>query len=161
MKRVELDLKQMMDINGKLARVEKVDTQVVSNLLLSGVINVIEQHDHIEELEEQIKLLEHSDTTSKMRLESLENWVLRQGDSIINLDEKLSILDVNGAIIEESKEIKEMNKKIVELDLKVNQVRVPSGKENLVSKDKPSCRSTKCKDCNIEFIRNCDLEKHL
>jgi outer membrane murein-binding lipoprotein Lpp len=44
-------------------------------------------------------------------------------------------LDVNGAIIEESKEIKELNKKIAQLDLKVNQVRDPSGKENLVSKD--------------------------
>ena len=47
-RRVELDIKHMMNINDKLARGEQIDSKVVSNLLLSGVINVIEQH--VEEL---------------------------------------------------------------------------------------------------------------
>ena len=46
-------------------------------------------------------------------------------------------MDMNGAIIEESKEIKKLNRKIVELDIKVSQVRIPSGKENH-GNDKPA-----------------------
>ena len=54
-KRVELDIKHMVEINEKLSKGVKVDSQVVSNLLLSGIINIIEQHKTVEELEQKIK----------------------------------------------------------------------------------------------------------
>ena len=41
MKKVNLDFKQMISIHKKPSKGEKVDPQVVSNLLLGGVINII------------------------------------------------------------------------------------------------------------------------
>ena len=46
-KRVELDIKHMVEINEKLSKGVKIDPQVVSNLLLSGIINIIEQQNTV------------------------------------------------------------------------------------------------------------------
>ena len=88
-RRVTIDMKKMVEINEKLSQGVKVDPDVVSNLLLNGIINIIDQNECLDELEQRIKLLEHSDITNKARIESLESWILKQADSINNLDEKL------------------------------------------------------------------------
>ena len=98
-KRVEIDIKQMVEVNEKLAKGIKVDPDVVSNLLLNGIINFIDQNESLEKLEEKVTQLEHNEICTKARLESPESWVIRQGDSINQLDEKLGVMDEIGAIV--------------------------------------------------------------
>ena len=72
----------MVEINEKLSQGVKLDPNVVSNLLLNGIINIIVQHEFVEDLEERIKQFEHKYITNRARIESLESWVLQQADSI-------------------------------------------------------------------------------
>ena len=161
-KRVVLDIKHMVEINEKLSKGVKVDSQVVSNLLLSGIINIIEQHETVEELEKKIKQLEHIDITTNARLESLESWVLEQNNSIHRLDELLSVMDKNGAVVKESKEIKELKGKVNSLEINLKQVRIPTEQKTVSERnDEQVPKSIKCEECNEEFTRNCDLEVHL
>ena len=161
-KRVELDIKHMVEINEKLSKGLKIDYHVVSNLLLSGIINIIEQNKTVEELEQKIKHLEHSDITTKAKLEALENWVLKQDDNIHQLDELLSVMDKNGAVVKESNQIKELARKVSDVETNLRQVRSTTKKINKSEvNDEQVSKSMKCKECNDEFTRNCDLEAHL
>ena len=47
LKKVEVDVQLMVNTHDKLARGLTVDHDVVSNLLLGGVINILQQHDAI------------------------------------------------------------------------------------------------------------------
>ena len=51
-KRVELDIKKMIDVHNKLSNVKNVDQRVVIVLLLGGAMNILHQHDALEKLEE-------------------------------------------------------------------------------------------------------------
>jgi hypothetical protein len=54
----------MLDAQNKLAQGEYVDQQVLSQLLLGGIINIIAQHDTIVKVEKKMKLLEHEHVTN-------------------------------------------------------------------------------------------------
>ena len=43
----------------KLAHGQKVDPEIVSNLLLGGIINILAQHDTIASIEEKLKIVQH------------------------------------------------------------------------------------------------------
>ena len=88
-KKVELDLKKMFEINKKLSSGERVQPEVVSNLLLSGIINILVQHDAIVEAEAIIKALEYDKVSNQARIEALENWVLMQDDKVEEINEKI------------------------------------------------------------------------
>ena len=107
-KPVQLDLRRMVDTHEKLSKGESVDQQTVSTLLLAGVINITSQHDAIAELEDRIKALEHSDITQRSRIESVENWILIQNDTIANLVEKISSNDNGQAKESEIEALKEI-----------------------------------------------------
>ena len=79
--------------------------------MLNGV--KIDPHHILEDLEERIKAIEHNNFMNQTRTEALENWVLKQEEQIDKLSDKLSTMDVNGAIIEESKEIEALKKKVL------------------------------------------------
>jgi hypothetical protein len=89
-KKVEVDLKLMLDTHEKLARGILVDQHVISNLLLGGIINILEQHDTIEEMEKRIKVVEEMSLTDKIRIEALENWALKQADDLKVQNERVS-----------------------------------------------------------------------
>ena len=91
-----------------------------AHLLFNGIINIIDQNECVDDLEKIIKQLEHSDITNKVRIESLESWILKQAYSIKNLDEKLEPMDKTGAFIKESKEDIKENIKLEQ------QVKLPS-----------------------------------
>ena len=149
----------MVEINEKLSQGVKVDPDVVSNLLLNGIINIIDQNECLDELEQRIKLLEHSDITNKARIESLESWVLKQGDSINNLDEKLESMDKTGAVNKESKDIVELKMKMSQLE---QQVKLPSSKNTVLKAEKERVfKAVKCKECGDIFSKNFELEKHM
>ena len=113
--KIEVDLKQMIDVHGKLSKGANIDPSVVSGLLLAGVINILGQHDELEQLEERIKALECNNLTNRNRIEALENWVVKQDELITVLDGKLSTMDQSGVIIKEGIELKEIKKRIVSL----------------------------------------------
>ena len=91
--KIEVDLKKMVEIHDKLSKGANIDPKVVSGLLLSGIINILKQHDALEHLEEKIKVLEHDSLTNRNRIEALENWVTKQDEAISNLSVKLSESD--------------------------------------------------------------------
>ena len=52
MKRIELDIKKIIDVHNKLYNVKNVDQRDVIVLLLGVVMNILHQHDALEKLEE-------------------------------------------------------------------------------------------------------------
>ena len=53
-KRVDVDFNKMIKIHEKLSKGETVDPQIVSTLLLAGVINITSQHDALEGMGDKI-----------------------------------------------------------------------------------------------------------
>jgi hypothetical protein len=72
--KVEVDTELMIKIHEKLVKEITVDKDVVSNLLLGGVINILNQHDTIDDMSNRMKAVEESSLTDKIRLEALENF---------------------------------------------------------------------------------------
>ena len=88
LKKVEVDLDLMVKAHKKIVRGELVEQEVVSNLLLGGIINILHQHDTVEELDRRIKSLEEMMLTDKLRIELLENWIQNQAEEIKKIGEK-------------------------------------------------------------------------
>ena len=156
----------MVEVNEKLSQGVKVEPHVVSNLLLNGIINIIDQNEAVEELEQKLKLLEHNDISIKARIESLENWVLNQGDSIYKLDEKLGMMDKNRLIIKESKDIIDLKKKVSKIENVVQKIENNVKEVNSIKKGNPDqvvgrSKSKSCKECNETFKMNFELEQHM
>ena len=61
--KVEVDLKDMINTHKKLSKGEKVDSQIVSNLLLGGVINISAHHDTIEDVEKRLEEIDRPGIT--------------------------------------------------------------------------------------------------
>ena len=157
--KVELDFKYMVAANKQLSKGEQVDPGVVSNLLLSGIINILAQHDTIVELEARVKILEHEKVSNAARIEALENWVLKQDDQITKVKDKLSTMDVNGAIIKENKDIDDLKMKITSVE--IDMVTVKARNHGASKNQEKNMNLKKCDICSESFTRNCDLETHL
>ena len=167
-KTVQVDMKKMIDIHGKLSKGANIDTKDVNVLVLGGIINIISQHDALQDLEDRIKVAEHNDVTNRTRIESLDNWVGSQVEVIKELSEKLATMDQNGVIVKESNQIKALRERIVDLEIDKRTVSSVSTAKNSKTIDinvkesgNRKQKSTKCEECGREFSRNCDLENHL
>ena len=147
----------MLAAHKKLEQGEKVDHNVLSQLLLGGVINILAQHDTIVRNEEKVKHLEHAQVTNQSRIEALENWVLRQNDQILELEQNVARLDRDGVIEKENVEIVTMKKRIVSLEIDVSNVKTKP--ETLPTPNLSTQRT--CQKCNSNFPRTCDLENHM
>jgi hypothetical protein len=130
----------MVRMHEKLMRGERVDPNDVSTLILAGIIKIINQHDLIDNLDEKVNDIERENLSNKFRIESLENWVISQGESISRLDKKVEL---------EFKELKEN-----ELGGKA------SNDKNTIPQDEPK-NKIKCKECGKTFSRNHQLEEHM
>ena len=86
--RVDLDLKMMIETHRKLVSGTPVDSTAVNFLSLGGIFNILNQREAVDEVDERTKALEHEDVSNKALLEALENWVLKQNDTIVKLSEK-------------------------------------------------------------------------
>jgi hypothetical protein len=158
-KEVAVDLKLMDHTHEKLSRGEKVEPNIVSNLLLAGVINILAQHDTIVEAETRIETFEHDKVSNEARLEAIENWVLKQDEQIKELGAKLMNMDENGVILEENKDMKTLKQKVMGLEINFGTMKNVQACKN--QQDKANLTEKKCKDCSQTFARNCDLEHHL
>ena len=52
---VKVDLKAMVDAHEQLSKGKPIDQKIVSSLLLAGVVNILNQHDTIVTLEEEMR----------------------------------------------------------------------------------------------------------
>ena len=78
----------MIETHEKLTKGIPIDPHVVSSLILSGIINIVNQHDTIKELRSS----DHTNVSNQSRLENLESWVLRQDECIQCLVENYQLL---------------------------------------------------------------------
>ena len=78
---VKVDLNLMIDIQKKLLTGVPVDQQVVSSLLLGGIVNILNKHEVIDALEDEVESLKIDNQTNKARIESIENWLLKQDEN--------------------------------------------------------------------------------
>jgi hypothetical protein len=160
-KNVKMDMNLMVEIHNKLSKGLPVDSNEVSRLMLGGVINIINQHDTIEELEIKVEGAKMENHTNNVRMEMLETWVQKQDELIKELDAKLTSFDRNGVILKENKETKDIQKKICSLELELSRSksihRINRNLDQIESKHK----GPKCNMCEERFSLNCDLEKHL
>ena len=72
-KRVELDLKLLLDTHNKLVNGKTVEPKVVNTLLLGGIVNILCQSEEFDDATDRVKALEVENVQNKFRLESLEN----------------------------------------------------------------------------------------
>ena len=130
-------------IDKKLKEGVNIDPKDISALLLGGVINILNQHDALDKLEECIKAHDHKNITNTLRIEALENWVMKQHDTIEILNVKLSMMDVNCAIVKESNALQALDKRILSLEVDSRSVNTLKHTENSVEK-KPKFKPMKC-----------------
>ena len=150
---VVFDMKLMKEAHEKLSNGVPIDPKVVSRLLLSGIINIINQHEDIENLEAKVKSFEMPNITTQIRIESLESWVLKQEDRIKKLEEKVSTKEVtNKDVTVNDRQLDDIMEKSTILENKVNKVEPAS---------KSDTKGTKCMHCDETFSKNCELESHI
>jgi hypothetical protein len=128
---IKVDMELMIDAHEKLSRGISLDPKLVSSLLLGGVINIINQHDALSQLELKVKDIELENLTSKTRIESLENWMIKQNNNIEKLEGKVSSIHEKEVIM------------------------------NSVKSASPNVKVLKCDVCDQTFTRNCDFENHM
>ena len=96
----------MIKTHEKLTKGIPIDPQIVSSLILSGIINIVNQHDTIKELEERVRSRDHTNVSNQSRLENLESWVLIQDECIQCLVENYQLLIQMGLLLKKQKKSK-------------------------------------------------------
>ena len=152
----------MIDIHKKLVNGSQIEPKTVNALLLSGIINILNQSESFEEQEARSKDLEHQNVTTKAKIEALGNWVLKQNDEVVELREKLSRLDENGFLIKESSDVLTLKNRIGSLEIDLNSLKRTSMKRNESSEPLDiNKHSKKCNECDHRFAQNFEMENHM
>ena len=138
--------------NFTFSKGEVVDSACMNSLLLGGIINILIQHDAIEDLNGKIRTLEEENVGNRARIESLESWASKQAEEFKDITKKMI----------ENEEIEALNHKVTDLELEVsdlkshtNSVTVPNSSTEEMIHRRP------CHLCNKPFTKNSDLEIHL
>ena len=152
----------MLETHKKLEKGIRVDPTALNILVLGGIVNILCQSEAVDQIQEKVKILEQDNVTNKVKMEYLETWVINQHDIIEDLNQKFSRLDKNGVIMKESSEIVSVRKKVLGIELDLDNLK----KTSLKHKENPrkvdsSLHVKKCKECEENFVKNSDLEKHL
>ena len=150
---VSVDMKLMLETHEKLSKGAAIDPKVVSGLLLSGVINILIQHDTIENLEIESR-------TTKIRLDMLENWIIKQDETLKELTNNGPIDDVNNVTVDKSNNLENLLMKVAYFESLVKDLK-PTNKKNQQKLDNYRSKVIKCDQCHETFEKNCDLEHHM
>lgn len=168
--KVELDLKLMVDTHKKLLSGSQVDPEVVNTLLLGGVVNILIHSEAIDDIEEKVRDLQREDCTNKAKIEYLENWVIKQNNTLEELSEKITRLDENGFLVKESGNIEYLKKKVTNVEIDVgNKIskfeitlrQVQADRRIPANKNPHKKPNIKCAECEETFTKTCDLELHM
>ena len=166
-KKVEIDFKKMLEVHEKLSKGEMIDSTTVNGILLGGIMNILVQHDAIEELDKRVKSVEAENRTLNARVESLESWNAKQSEEIKTVAEHIQTFDTNGVIVKETAEIKVLKKKFVELETEINRLKLHKSRrtQNETSSEPDKVPSKgfeqKYNICDQTFKANSDFEKHM
>ena len=168
MKKVDLDYMEMVKMHDKLSKSEVNNPDLVNGLILGGIINILVQHDAIEELEDKMKALDEENYINKARIESLETWNSKQSEEIQKLANQLKTLDEDGVIVKENNEFNNLKRKLINLEIDMLPLKplsqLDSQKEklkNTKSEQDLKIKSKACHLCGITFAKNCDIERHM
>ena len=88
-----VEKKLLIDTQNKLVSGKSVEPNVVNTLLLGGITNILCQSDEFENALERVKVLERENIENKLRLESLEHWLLKLNDKMQETNETLGTTD--------------------------------------------------------------------
>ena len=139
--RVDLDFNLLKETQEKLMNGGKVESNVVNILLLSGITNILSQSEIFDDTMEKVKVLERENMSNKMRIESLETWVLKLNEKVETVDTAEQVAKQIDAIKEELASLKETSS-------------TPHATVNLA-------KEISCKKCEKTFTRNSDFETHM
>ena len=153
LKQVEVNFKDLVATHEKLKKGESVDHKIVSGLTLGGVINILAQHDSLENLETRIDALEKENKTNKTRIESLESWTNKQEEEIKKLTSTIKVFDGNE--IKENIDVENLKEKVTSLEARM------LGGGKLLTNRIVRKKSKSCHICDKIFDQNCDYEKHM
>ena len=109
-------------------------------------MKILHQHDKIDALEDKINLFKIDNKALNTRIESIENWLLKQDKNLKEAKENISTLKSN------IDEFKNLQDKVAFLEKDNLKVQVEAT---------PTINPRKCDQCDKVFLKNCDLEKHL
>ena len=155
---ITVDLKLMVDIHKKLCDGVPVDQQVVSGLLLSGIVNILNQHNVIEVLEEKLESLFIENKTNKIRTESIENWLLKHDENLREINAKLLTTSSNSENVSTPESEKVFKKKCDECDEVF--FRNSDFEKHMEEKHKAK-KTKKCSICGKMFLLEWRLKKHV
>ena len=88
---IQVDLNELVETHKKLSTGTPIDQKILSSLILAGIVNILNQHDTVAALEERVNMNAIENVTRNVRVESLENWVTKQEQTIILLEERLKV----------------------------------------------------------------------
>ena len=66
----------------KLVNGGSVDPHIVDIFLLSGIQNILSQNEELDDALNKVKVLEIENTETKLRIASLETWLLKLNDKV-------------------------------------------------------------------------------
>ena len=144
----------------KIIQGTQVDPKTVNVLVLGVVINILSQSEAMEEIEAGAKVLEQENLTNKTKIECLENWVLKQNDSIDDMIDKLARLEKNGVLVKESADVKALERKLVGIEIEISSLKNSNSRQK-DSANPHAHNLRKCQVCDAKFDKNCDLERHV
>ena len=104
-KKVEIDVKEIEAIYSKLKNGEVINQNVVNSIIIGGVLNFIVHQETAQKLEAKVMKLETELKTSKCRIESLENWMNKNDEAMINLKETFAKFSVPNLEVKKKVEI--------------------------------------------------------
>jgi hypothetical protein len=149
--RVEIDFRLLKDTHEKLINGNKVDANIVNILLLGGINNILSQSEVFDDTFERVKALESENVANKMRIESLETWILKLNDKTEEVQGKITNVDPD-------KETEHLEQRIDALGRELNTIK--EAFENPSTSASPTYKIS-CRECGENFERNCDYESHM
>ena len=75
--KIEVNVNEIKTIYNKLKMGDVVDQNVVNSVIIGGILGFISQNDANLQLKARVSELESDLKTSKLRIDSLENWMTR------------------------------------------------------------------------------------
>ena len=134
-RKVEIDVNEIETIYSKLKKGEVIEQNVINSILIGGVLNFLVHQENAQKLEAKVLELETELKTSKCRIESLENWMNKNGEAMTNLKEEFAKFSVP-------------NSKVDRMEISENS-------------DVAKPFEKRCTVCGEGFMRTADFENHM
>ena len=168
----EVDVQDLVKVHDKLKNGTKVDQNSVNAIIIDGLIKLIAGHDTIKhELEVKIETMEANIKTKECRIESLENWVNKQDETIKNISNQMREGHADFEVLKEN--VANLEVKIKKTDQEQEQPRTEkkcnlcsdtfslnSDLESHMTRNHQAAKTFKCAKCNKSFHLKWRLEKH-